>query len=210
MRRAGALLVLLAVLGVPASAHATQRRCRPPATGVVARSGANVLFVRAIGPDDGEYGPPQALFGCWSARHSPRRLVTFPDESTGSLTRLGADRARARFAGHFAAFSLVFTSSTCEKYAQSGCASVLTESVSLRTGRRRAQARSPLAADDLALTGAGWFGWLPTGPDPPLLGVDSGGQRTLDPGPVDAGSLSASGSGVAWTVAGARRGALLG
>jgi hypothetical protein len=209
MRRICVLLVLGTALVMVPGAAATTRRCRPAARDVIARSGANVLFVRAR--PGGEYAGPVTVYGCYSARHPPHKLLDFPEDNSGEFLKLGPAGRRARIAGHFVAFSLSFDDGPCEHYALSNdCTSVLTASYSLRTGRRRAVARSPLAAADLALTHAGWFGWLPAGSDPSLLGVDSGGERTLDEGPVDAGSVRATSSGVAWTVAGAQRGALLG
>ena len=209
MRRLCVVLALASVLVAVPGASAATRRCRPPARDVIARSGADVLFVRAT--PGGEYAGPVTVYGCYSARHSPRRLLDFPEDNSGEFAKLGPAGRRARFAGRFVAFSLTFDDEPCEHYAlSSDCTSALTASYSLRTGRRRALAREAVAAGDLALTRAGWFAWTPAGGQPPLLGVDAAGQRTLDAGPVDAGSLGATAAGVTWTVAGAQRSATLG
>ena len=102
----------------------------------------------------------------------------------------------------------------CSKYAQPNCTTSVTASFDLRTGRRRgtAQGLTPAERDgtegftaaDIALTTAGWFAWIPApaSSPQPLLAAASGGQRTLDPGPVDPPSLKASGNSVSWTSGG--------
>jgi hypothetical protein len=166
-----------------------------------------VVFVRAT--PGGEYPGPVTVYGCYSVRHSPHRLLDFPEDSSGEFLKLGTAGRRARISGHFAAFSLSFDDGPCEHYAlSSDCTSVLTASYNLRTGRRRAVADG--SASDLALTPAGWFAWTSRGDAMhPLSAVDRAGTRTLDPGPIDAGSLRASGVVVSWTSGGAAHSATL-
>ena len=207
MRRARVLLALTSALIVVPSAAAATPRCRPPSRDVVARSGSNVVFIRAM--PGGEYPGPVTVYGCYSVHHSARRLLDFPDDSSGEFLKLGPAGRRARISGHFAAFSLSFDDGPCEHYAlASDCTSVVTASYNLRTGRRRALADD--SASDIALTPAGWFAWTSRGDAMhPLLAVDQAGRRTLDPGPIEAGSLRASGAQVSWRSGGAARSATL-
>ena len=217
MVRRLSLLVLLAAAGAlaivaPAGARKPPKRCHPRSSQVVARHGGAFIYLRNTGPDDGEYGPPRALFGCRAANRAPHRLVSFSDGDSPTFAPLGPSGAKARFNGRYVAFSLSYFDIVCSKYQQDNCAASITASFDLTNGRRVATARDPAPgttsanqgyrAADLALTTAGSFAWIPAGTgSQPLLGVDRSGQRALDPGPVDQGSLTASGTTVSWTSA---------
>src|SRR5436309_3574298 len=175
------LLVLLVAAGAlafvaPAGARKAPKRCHPHASQVVARHGHAVVYLRNTGPDDGEYGPPSALFGCRAANRAPHRLVSFSDGDSPTFAPLGPSGAKARFNGRYVAFSLSYFDIVCSKYQQDNCAASITASFDLTNGRRVATARDPAPgttsanqgyrAADLALTTAGSFAWIPAGAAP--------------------------------------------
>jgi hypothetical protein len=218
---AAVTLSLFASLVAQADAAKPHKRCLPRGSHVVARHGRAVIYLRNTGPDDGEYGAPSSLFGCRSTKRAPHRLVDFPDGDSPTFARLGADGAKARFTGNYVAFSLNYIDIVCSKYAQDNCTTSITASYDLRSGRRRGTAQGPATtasasdtgfnAADIALTTGGWFAWIPApaSSPQPLFAADSGGQRALDPGPIEPGSLAASGNTVSWTSGGQAHSATL-
>jgi len=194
-----------------AAAAARVARCRPPRREVVRRGGGAVLFVRQTGPSDGKYGAPHSLYACAGPQRPPVDLFDFEDGDTpGSVL--------AAFNGSYVAFFIDWEAATCVFYrdvsgAQS-CDQTLFESASLRTGRTRAAVEGPPAQAPptaVVVTHAGWIAWSARAPSGVLMlfAQNAAGERTLDAGPVDAGSLTASGARVRWTDAGVARSATL-
>jgi len=214
-----ACLVALVLLGATATlagvaagssthrSHASRarRRCAPDRSHTVARVGPSVLFLRRTGPDDGKYGAPHSLLGCRSAYQRPVDLFDFED---GDLPM----QVLTRFNGPYAAFFLGWASTTCSFYESAGaehCGQSLFQSVNLRTGRIRVDLNGQASTETempeaLVVTQGGWIAWVGVGAvgAMPLLAQDSKGLHTLDAGPIDTGSLRASGKGVRWSDAG--------
>lgn len=141
------------------------------------------------------------------------RLFDFEDGDT-------PETVLTAFNGTYAAFFIGWQSTTCSFYESAGaidCSESLFESVNLATGRFRVNVTNedPNTTDPptaLVVTHAGWIAWVAhlTATSQPLLVRDSKGERTLDPGPIDVGSLRASGANVRWTDAGVGHFAALG
>ena len=194
----------------PSARASRVHRCLPPRGDVLRRSGSAVLFVRQTGRDDGKYGAPHSLFGCASS-HQPRRdLFDFEDGDQPSL-------AVSAFTRPYAAFFLSWEATSCVFYESAGaehCGETLFESANLSTGRVRLTVEQPETAPppvDLVVTHTGWIAWtVADSPGmPALIARDSAGERTLDRGPVDAGSLKVSGETVSWSDAGVAHTAVL-
>ena len=222
-----ALLVVLAVAGAGtvfasaaagAGAHARHarspwRRCLPKRSQIIARHGSSVLFLRQIGPDDGKYGAPHTLYGCRGTRQAPAVLFDFEDGDVPSIVITA-------FNGPYAAFFLGWQASTCAFYESAGainCSQSLFESVNLSGGHGGVSVTNedpnttePPSA--LVVTHSGWIAWVArlTSTSAQLLARDSKGERVLDSGPIDAGSLRVSGKRVRWTDLGVARSAVLG
>jgi hypothetical protein len=189
------------------------RRCVPKRSQILARSGASVLFLRTTGPDDGKYGAPHSLLGCRKVAQRPVDLFDFEDGDRPTEVLTGFD-------GPYAAFYLGWAYTTCSFYESAGaenCGTSLFESVNLSSGHVRVSLPSvreggPALPRALVVTHSGWIAWVSGGPAAatPLLARDSKGQRTLDTGPIDAGSLRASGAAVRWKDAGIAHAAMLG
>jgi hypothetical protein len=172
-----------------------------------------VLFLRTTGPDDGKYGAPHSLLGCRRVSQRPVDLFDFEDGDTPT-------EVLTSFGGRYAAFFLGWAYTTCSFYESAGaenCGTSLFESVDLSTGHVRVSLPSvredgPALPNALVVTHSGWIAWVSRGTTGamPLLVWDSKGQRTLDPGPIDTGSLRASGAAVHWKDAGIAHSAVLG
>jgi hypothetical protein len=194
-------------------ARGTHHRCAPVKREVIVRHGESLLFIHRTGPSDYKYGAPHALYGCRSARQKPTLLFDFED---GDMP----DVVLTAFNGPYAAFFLGWQSSTCSFYESAGaidCSQSLFESVNLGGGRGGVSVTSedpnftePPSA--LVVTHAGWIAWAArlSATSTPLLALDSKGERALDPGPVDMGSLRVSGKNVRWSDAGVAHSAALG
>ncbi len=169
-----------------------------------------MLFVRQTGGFDGKYGAPHSLFGCSSSYQPRKDLFDFEDGDTPNL-------AVAAFAPPYAAYFLDWEATSCVFYESAGaehCGQTLFESANLRTGRVRVTVYQPESTpppEDLVVTRAGWIAWIAGGPSgtAALIAHDSAGERTLDPGPVDARSLKLSGGTVRWSDSGAAHTAVL-
>ena len=208
------MVLVTACLLAAAAATARPRRhrapvCRPRAGQVVVRSGRSVLFLKTTGPDDGEYGPPRALFACTRTRQAAVRIDAYSD---GDIPAISHPLIGARFGALWQRIDDV----VCEKYmpGDPACVTVSLTSFNLRTGRVRARAAGDVAQapSALVMTSQGWIAFVsPTGGSRGQLeAVDSHGQRLLDAGPVDPASLTVSGATVSWTSAGAAHTAALG
>jgi hypothetical protein len=194
-------------------ARRSRPRCAPVKREVIARHGASLLFIHRTGPTDYKYGAPHALYGCRSAHQAPMRLFDFEDGDT-------PETVLTAFNGPFVAFYIGWQSTTCSFYESAGaidCSDSLFASVNLATGRLRVNVTNedpnttePPSA--LVVTHAGWIAWAArlSATSNPLLARDSKGERTLNPGPIDAGSLRVSGKGVRWADAGVAHSAALG
>lgn len=188
-------------------------RCVPRRSRTIARSGASVLLLRTTGPSDGKYGAPHSLLGCRKVAQLPVDLFDFEDGDTPM-------EVRTSFDGPYAAFYLGWAYSTCTFYISAGaedCETSLFESVNLGNGHVKVNLPSvreggPALPSALVVTRGGWIAWVSgtSAAGTPLLARDSKGRRTLDPGPIDAGSLHVSGAGVRWTDAGIAHSAILG
>lgn len=188
-------------------------RCVPRRSRTIARSGASVLLLRTTGPDDGKYGAPHSLLGCRKVAQRPVELFNFEDGDTPM-------EVRTSFDGPYAAFYLGWAYSTCSFYMSAGaedCGTSLFESVNLGNGHVKVSLPSvreggPALPSALVVTDGGWIAWVSSASatGTPLLARDSKGQRTLDPGPIDAGSLRAGGAAVRWKNEGIPRSAALG
>jgi hypothetical protein len=188
-------------------------RCVPRRSRTLARSGASVLLLRTTGPDDGKYGAPHSLLGCRTVAQRPVDLFDFEDGDTPT-------EVRTSFDGPYAAFYLGWAYSTCSFYMSAGaedCETSLFESVNLGTGRVKVSLPSvreggPALPSALVVTHNGWIAWVSRGAAgaTPLMARGSKEQRTLDPGPIDAGSLRVSGAAVRWEDAGVAHSATLG
>lgn len=184
--------------------------CLPPRGDVLRRSHTAVLFVRQTGRSDGKYGAPHSLFGCSSPHQARKDLFDFEDGDEPTL-------AVAAFTPPYAAFYLTWQATSCAFYESAGaehCGETLFESANLTTGRVRLTVEEPETAPpprDLVVTRMGWIAWstdVPSGTSV-LSARDSAGERTLDRGPVDAGSLKVSGETVRWSDAGVAHTAVL-
>jgi hypothetical protein len=172
-----------------------------------------VLLLRTTGPDDGKYGAPHSLLGCRKVAQRPVDLFDFEDGDTPM-------EVRTSFAGPYAAFYLGWAYSTCSFYISAGaedCGTSLFESVNLGNGHVKVSLPSvreggPDLPSALVVTHDGWIAWVSgaSATGTPLLARDSKGQRTLDPGPIDAGSLRVDGAAVRWTDAGIAHSSALG
>jgi hypothetical protein len=172
-----------------------------------------VLFLRTTGPDDGKYGAPHSLLGCRRVSQRPVDLFDFEDGDTPT-------EVLTSFGGRYAAFFLGWAYTTCSFYESAGaenCGTSLFESVDLSTGHVRVSLPSvredgPALPNALVVTHSGWIAWVSRGTTGamPLLVWDSNRQPTLDPGPIDTGSLRASGAAVHWKDAGIAHSAVLG
>ena len=192
---------------------ASVRRCLPPRGDVLRRSGSAVLFVRQTGASDGKYGAPHSLFGCSSSRQARRDLFDFEDGDQPTL-------AVSAFTPPYAAFFLSWAATSCVFYESAGaehCGETLFESANLSTGRVRLTVEQPETAPaprELVVTRVGWIAWTAWTADgssgaAALMTRDSAGERKLDPGPIDAGSLKLSGETVRWSDAGVAHTAVL-
>lgn len=191
----------------------SRHRCAPAKREVIARHGSSLLFIHRTGPTDFKYGAPHALYGCRSAHQAPTLLFDFED---GDMP----DVVLVAFNGPYAAFYLGWQSSSCSFYESAGaidCSQSLFESVDLGNGRGGVSVTNedpnttePPSA--LVVTHAGWIAWAAqlSATSHPLLASDSSGERTLDPGPIDAGSLRVSGKNVRWADAGGAHSIALG
>lgn len=194
-------------------ARSSRHRCAPVKREVIARHGASLLFIHRTGPTDYKYGAPHALYGCRSAHQAPTLLFDFED---GDMP----DIVLTAFNGPYAAFYLGWQSTSCSFYESAGaidCSQSLFGSVNLGSGRGGVSVTGedpnftePPTA--LVVTHAGWIAWAArlSATSRPLLASDSKGERTLDSGPIDAGSLRVSGKDVRWTDAGVVHSAALG
>ena len=172
-----------------------------------------MLLLRTTGPDDGKYGAPHSLLGCRKVAQRPVELFNFEDGDTPM-------EVRTSFDGPYAAFYLGWAYSTCSFYMSAGaedCGTSLFESVNLGNGHVKVSLPSvreggPALPSALVVTDGGWIAWVSSASatGTPLLARDSKGQRTLDPGPIDAGSLRAGGAAVRWKNEGIPRSAALG
>jgi hypothetical protein len=171
-----------------------------------------VLFVRQTGASDGKYGAPHSLFGCASSHQARKDLFDFEDGDEPTLVV-------AAFARPYAAFFLSWAATSCVFYESAGaehCGQTLFESANLTTGRVRVTVYVPETApqpSDLGVTRAGWIAWTAEGSSgsgtEAVFARDAAGERTLDPGPVDAGSLKVDGATVRWSDAGVAHTAVL-
>ncbi len=221
-RIAAALVLLvggascLALALGPAVSYARSRhahpRCAPSRSETLVRHGSSVLFAQETEPGGGEYVSGQTVFGCLRVAQRPVRVVAFPEGVV-----LGA--IRASFDGHYAALYLSSAEQACGKYDPGPqCETSLLESVDLLTGHRRvnvpgAGERGSGTPAALVVTVKGSIAWVSqpaTEAPAPLLARDSTGTRTLDPGPIEAGSLTVAGSVVRWRDAGVAHSATLG
>ena len=199
-----------AVGGVNLARTSRVQPCLPPRGDVLRRSHTAVLFVRQTGRSDGKYGAPHSLFGCSSSHQARRDLFDFEDGDQPTL-------AVAAFTPPYAAFFLTWQATSCAFYESAGaehCGETLFESANLTTGRVRLTVEEPETAPpprDLVVTRVGWIAWISDGPSGSavLSARDSAGERTLDRGPVDAGSLKVSGETVHWSDAGTAHTAVL-
>jgi hypothetical protein len=107
-------------------------------------------------------------------------------------------------ASHYIGFREVFTDVACSKYQGDGCSSARLIAYDMATGRRRSVVGVGPA---FVLTDSGWLAWLADGT---VRARVAGATRTLDAGPVDAASLTATGTTVSWTRGGAPQSADLG
>lgn len=195
----------------PAARTSSVRRCLPPRGDVLRRSGNAVLFVRQTGGSDGKYGAPHSLFGCSNSHQGRRDLFDFEDGDQPTL-------AVAAFTPPYAAFFLSWAATSCVFYESAGaehCGETLFESANLSTGRVRLTVEEPETAPpprELVVTRVGWIAWTMDGSSgkSALIARDSKGERTLDPGPVDVGSLKVSGETVRWSDTGVAHTAVLG
>jgi hypothetical protein len=188
-------------------------RCAPVKREVIAHQGASLLFIHRTGLGDGKYGAPHALYGCRTAHQAPTRLFDFEDGDT-------PETVLTAFNGIYAAFFIGWQATTCSFYESAGaidCSQSLLASVNLSNGHTRVNVTNedPNTTDPptaLVVTHAGWIAWAAhlTATSQPLLARDSKGQRMLDPGPIDVGSLRLSGANVRWTDGGVAHAAALG
>lgn len=209
----GALaLAVVAAGSLAAPAAATTLVTRPGratckrAGSVTVASSPQARVYALTGRDDGEYGPPTTIVGCWRAQPS-RRVV---------LQRYGSGQAASfdgrRLAGRYVALQTTVVDVACSKYmgASPECITHRLASYDLRTGRHRAQGDGAPAA--LALTTRGWLAWV-TPPDASgaaaVVAQDGAGRRQLDAGAIDPRSLSATADVVSWRRDGAEQTATL-
>lgn len=206
--RAGVLaLGVGTAMAAPANAAAASRApgCTAKGATVVARAGTSLLLTASYGPDDDLYGPGMRVMTC--RRGHPR--VTLVQTGVGD----GLTLSHAVFSPGYVAFAFSSTSVACTKYFGDDpqCRTVGVASYNRRTGRRRASGAGP--ADALVMTTSGWLAWI-SPPDSAgtrtLTASTATGERVLDRGLIDPASLRASGTTVAWTIAGAAGSADLG
>lgn len=202
-KRAVALAVVVAAAAGPlaAPAAATTLVTRPGrptckrAGSVTIASSTQVRVYAISGRDDGEYGAPTTIVGCWRAK--PRRRVAL--QHYGSGQSVSVDRKRV--AGRYVALQTTVVDVACSKYmgASPDCISYRLASYDVRTGRHRAQGDGAPAA--FALTTHGWLAWV-TAPDASgaatVFAQDAAGRRQLDAGAIDPRSLSATADVVSW------------
>lgn len=210
---AGVAIGKSAAQGARAShARSPRHRCAPVKWEVIARHDASLLFIHRTGLDDGKYGAPHALYGCRTPHQAPARLFDFEDGDT-------PETVLTAFNGRYAAFFIGWQATTCSFYESAGainCSQSLLASVNLGNGHTRVNVTNedPNTTEPptaLVVTHAGWIAWAAhlTATSQPLLARDSKGERTLDLGPIDAGSLRVSGANVLWTDAGVTHAATL-
>ncbi|HEY4897804.1 MAG TPA: DNA polymerase IV [Solirubrobacteraceae bacterium] len=186
--------------GHHAQVSRARARCVPRKSRTIARSGTSVLLLRTTGPSDGKYGAPHSLLGCRKVAQRPVDLFDFEDGDTPM-------EVLTSFNGLYAAYYLGWAYTSCSFYISAGaedCGTSLFESVNLLNGHTRVSLPSvreggPPLPSALVVTHGGWIAWVSgtSAAGTPLLARDSKGQRTLDPGPIDAGSLHVSGADVA-------------
>jgi len=203
-KSAAALVGLLAAaagpLAAPAAATTVATRggrptCKRAGSRTIASSPQARVYA-ITGRDDGEYGAPTTIVGCWRAKE--RRRV--------ALLRHGVGQAlfvdRKRLAGRYVALQTTVVDAACTKYMGSSpeCFTYRLASYDVRTGRHRAQGDGAPAA--FALTTRGWLAWV-TAPDgsgaATVFARDGAGRRQLDAGAIDPRSLSVTDDVVSWT-----------
>lgn len=197
---AAAAVAAAGSLAAPAAATSlVARPGRPTCKRVGSRtivSSPTARVYAIVGRDDGEYGAPVTVVGCWRAQER-RRVV---------LQRFGAGQSasveRKRLAGRHVALQTTVVDVACTKYMGSApeCVSHGLASYDLRTGRLRASGDGRATA--FALADRGWLAWV-TQPDASgavaVWAQDGAGRRQLDAGAIDPRSLSVTVDVVSWT-----------
>lgn len=200
------LAVGVGVFALPTSAATRHARCHPGKHEVIGRKGSAVVFYRA-GSYVGEYPGPSVVFGCRTRSQRPVALVRFQEGQTPAFEHLVG--RNPVFAGKYAALAFTDFDVACGKYMGNSplCETHWVASYDLRNGHVRSRSRGAVAAA-LAVANTGWIAWVAPSSDA-LHAVDSHGERTLDPGPVDPHSLTIGGHTVKWSTGGTAHNAKL-